>query len=226
MPNQQDPVREALRMLLREARVVADDHHRPRYTRLDEALQSAEAALAQPAAAAGVEPVAWRGRAKSLDPADAESPWSDWRQILSSDMRLWGKRVAQWPDEFEIRPLYDRSALAGDVLKDAREQLLNTPELRDFGAGVTLEALHQRERWGSGHDAGKTPADWFWLVGYLAGKALHAQTSGNTEKALHHTISTAAALANWHGAILGTHNMRPGIDGDAALEAVAKEGAK
>jgi len=91
--------------------------------------------------------------------------------------------------------------------------LVHMPELHDFSKAVTLEAAHQRERWGSEHDAGKAPADWFWLVGYLAGKALHAQTSGNTEKALHHTISTAAALANWHAAISGTHtNMRPGID--------------
>lgn len=100
-----------------------------------------------------------------------------------------------------------------------RQELLNTPEVRDFATGVVMEALHQRERWGSEHDAGKTPADWFWLVGYLAGKALHAQIAGNTNKALHHTISTAAALANWHAAITGTHTaMRPGID-NAAIRA-------
>lgn len=91
--------------------------------------------------------------------------------------------------------------------------LVNTPTLHSFRDGVVLEAAHQRERWGSAHDAGKQPSDWFWLVGYLAGKALHAQTSGNTEKALHHTISTAAALANWHAAIGGESTaMRPGID--------------
>lgn len=93
------------------------------------------------------------------------------------------------------------------------DALVNTPTLHSFRDGVVLEAAHQRARWGADHDAGKTPADWFWLVGYLAGKALHAQTSGNTEKALHHTISTAAALANWHAAISGEHTaMRPGID--------------
>lgn len=91
--------------------------------------------------------------------------------------------------------------------------LVNTPALHSFRDGVVLEAAHQRARWGADHDAGKAPADWFWLVGYLAGKALHAQASGNTEKALHHTISTAAALANWHAAITGEHTaMRPGID--------------
>lgn len=99
--------------------------------------------------------------------------------------------------------------------RDALAQRLNTPELIDFAAGTISEAAHQRERWGSAHDAGKTPADWFWLVGYLAGKALHGHTAGDRPKALHHTISTAAALANWHGAILGTHDMRPGLAADA-----------
>lgn len=98
-------------------------------------------------------------------------------------------------------------------------RLLNTPEIIDFMKAVPLEAAHQRERWGTDHDGGKSPADWFWLIGYLAGKALHAQTSGNTEKALHHVITTAAALCNWHAAILGQTNMRPGIEpprGEAA----------
>lgn len=91
--------------------------------------------------------------------------------------------------------------------------LLNTPELHDFASGVVLEAAHQRERWGSTHDAGKAPEDWFWLLGYLGGKALHAAKAGDIEKALHHTISTAAALANWHAALLGASSaMRPGID--------------
>lgn len=90
--------------------------------------------------------------------------------------------------------------------------LVNTPELVDFARAVRLEAVHQRERWGTDHDGGKTPADWFWLLGYLSGKALAAHLAGNHEKALHHTISSAAALANWHAAILGKTNMRPGIE--------------
>lgn len=101
------------------------------------------------------------------------------------------------------------------------EGLLNAPEVRDFVKGVALEAAHQRQRWGAPHDEGKAPADWFWLVGYLAGKALHAHVAGNAEKALHHTVSTAAALCNWHAAILGKTDMRPGIatpagEGEAA----------
>lgn len=91
--------------------------------------------------------------------------------------------------------------------------LLNAPELHDFSSAVVREAAHQRVRFGAGHDAGKTPEDWFWLLGWLAGKAVHAARAGDAEKAMHHTISSAAALANWHAALLGVDNaMRPGIN--------------
>jgi hypothetical protein len=94
---------------------------------------------------------------------------------------------------------------------EARDKLVNTPETADFAAGVPLEAAHQRERWGSQHDSGKSPWDWFWLVGYLAQKAAASAVAGDTEKAKHHTISTAAALANWHAQLSGKSNeMRPG----------------
>lgn len=102
---------------------------------------------------------------------------------------------------------------------------LNTPEIDDFARGVVREAQHQRARWRSDHDAGKEHADWFWLIGYLVGKALTAANEGNSEKALHHTISSAAALANWHAAISGTNNeMRPGIDASAALPKESADG--
>lgn len=87
------------------------------------------------------------------------------------------------------------------------------PEIDDFATAVASEAQHQRDRWGSAHDAGKAPQDWFWLLGYLAGKALAAALAGDKAKALHHTISSAAALANWHAALLGADTrMRPGIE--------------
>lgn len=111
-------------------------------------------------------------------------------------------------------------ALEGE--RDEARALLDAPELRDFAAGVTREAAHQRKRWGSEHDAGKTPFDWFWLVGYLAQKAADAHVRGDTDKALHHTISTAAALANWHAAILGKTDMRPGILPPAGEEGAAE----
>lgn len=89
--------------------------------------------------------------------------------------------------------------------------LVNSPETANFLRGVHIEAIHQVERWGTAHDRAKRPADWFWLVGYLAGKALHAQNAGDTEKALHHCISTAAALYNWHCSISGVDvSMCPG----------------
>lgn len=87
--------------------------------------------------------------------------------------------------------------------EDGRVAALNVPELRDFVDGVILEAQHQRQRWGEAHDRSKSAEQWFWLVGFLAGKALRAHVDGDVEKALHHTISTAAALSQWHAAILG-----------------------
>ena len=97
------------------------------------------------------------------------------------------------------------AALLAEI--DQLKKQLNTPEILDFAKAVNLEAAHQRERWGTDHDGGKEDADWFWLVGYLAGKALHVP-----EKRLHHLITAAAALANWHLYTLGKTNMRPGIE--------------
>lgn len=102
-------------------------------------------------------------------------------------------------------------------MRDMRAELLNHPELKDFAAGVVLEAQHQRERWGSKHDAGKSAADWFWLIGYLAQKAMYSHLAGDSDKGLHHCITAAAAMANWHAAMAGTDNgMRPGIDPEKA----------
>lgn len=96
--------------------------------------------------------------------------------------------------------------------RDALRALINTPRIDNFLEAVRTEAAHQRLRFASAHDAGKTPADWFWLIGFLAGKALHAAAAGDREKALHHTISTAAVCLNWHSRIGGDGTaMRPGI---------------
>lgn len=110
------------------------------------------------------------------------------------------------------------SRLAGEPPDELTriKTLINSPITDDFDMGVPLEAAHQVERWGTAHDSGKEPQDWFWLVGYLAGKCLRAHIDGNAEKALHHTISTAAVLRNWHRAIRGVNDMRPGIDGELA----------
>src|ERR1700752_4138635 len=90
--------------------------------------------------------------------------------------------------------------------------LLNTPETENFDKAVPLEAAHQVKRWTAEHDAGKSPEDWFWLLGYLAGKALAACRAGDLQKAKHHCISSAAALRNWHAHLrTGQSAMRPGI---------------
>ncbi len=124
------------------------------------------------------------------------------------------------PEATDFAEKIARAALtaSGDARESLRAEIINTPETADFMAGVPLEAAHQRERWGADHDAGKTPLDWFWLIGYLAQKAAFAAMAGDAAKAMHHTISTAAALANWHAALSGKDSsMRPGIDDTALL---------
>jgi hypothetical protein len=79
----------------------------------------------------------------------------------------------------EVATLRERLVERDRELLDLRQKVrdleaqINTPEIADFVKAVQLEAAHQRARWGSDHDAGKTDADWFWLIGYLAGKAMH-----------------------------------------------------
>lgn len=128
------------------------------------------------------------------------------RELLSFDDD-WGDMP---PRRTSMTVARDSLALCDEVERLRAER--DTPEINDFVRAVQLESLHQRERWGSDHDGGKTPADWFWLVGYLASKALHAAADGRTDKAKHHVITTAAALCNWHAALLGKTNMHPGID--------------
>jgi hypothetical protein len=89
---------------------------------------------------------------------------------------------------------------------------INTPHTTDWIQGVKLEAFHQVERYGVMHNAGKSPFDWFWLIGYLAQKAAASEVAGDINKAKHHTISTGAALLNWHRHLTGeSTSMRPGI---------------
>ena len=80
--------------------------------------------------------------------------------------------------------------------------LVNTPMYQPFDRAVKLEAAHQVNRWGTVHDRKKEPQEWFWLVGYLAGKALRAHLSGDRVKATHHTVSSAAVLFHWHAHIV------------------------
>lgn len=72
------------------------------------------------------------------------------------------------------------------------------PIIDNFDIGVVAESEHQVRRWGSKHDDAKSPEDWYWTLGYLSGKALHAVKSGDLNKARHHLISSAALLRNQH----------------------------
>jgi hypothetical protein len=110
------------------------------------------------------------------------------------------------------------------LLEEAKRlyRRINSPLTDDFLEGVRLEAAHQVERWGTPHDRGKSPFDWFWLIGYLAQKAATAHVDADrallqddcleaADKARHHTISTAAACLNWHAHLVhGRSEMRPG----------------
>lgn len=141
-------------------------------------------------------------------------------------------------ESFKWGPPVDGEAMSAKLeqavaARDALLKQLNTPELHDFARGVVLEAAHQRERWGTEHDAGKQPEDWLWLAGHLSGRALAHQKEAvrqaqqghrdhaefNQGKALHHLITSAAAMANWHAAISGANTaMRPGIEPPDVLQ--------
>ncbi len=90
---------------------------------------------------------------------------------------------------------------SGDIQKLVSEvrrlrSLIWTPHTDDFLTAVRVEAAHQRDRWGENHDQDKSDQDWFWLLGYLAGKAIRPEQT--QEKRLHHIITTAATCLNWH----------------------------
>jgi hypothetical protein len=93
--------------------------------------------------------------------------------------------------------------VAARAERDRLRRLINSPHVFSFLRGTQLEVAHQVERWGEAHDHAKMPADWFWLLAYLAGKALAAHIAGDADKAKHHCISSAGVLAKWHMAIDG-----------------------
>lgn len=119
--------------------------------------------------------------------------------------------LAVWTAQDNLRAMLSSPAqpdLLAEAIERAVSERINTPETENFMKGVPLEAEHQRQRWGADHDAGKGPLDWFWLVGYLGQKAAMSEITGDHTKAKHHTISTAAALANWHNAILRSNGSK------------------
>lgn len=105
---------------------------------------------------------------------------------------------------------------------EALKQLIGRPYIGAWSDEVIVEAAHQRYRWGSQSDQGKSPEDWFWLLGYLLGKCLAAHRAGDMAKARHHTVSSAAALAHWCALIDGNDEVfRPGL-GSEKLASVSQ----
>lgn len=137
--------------------------------------------------------------------------WAPWHRLSPAERAPFIQQ-AEWLTERGIGASIETLQQALAELFKLRA-LLNTPELEDFDKAVPLEAAHQVQRWGTAHDDGKEPEDWFWLVGYLAGKALAAWRAGDLDKAKHHCVSAAAALRNWHAHVRsGTSTMRPGVE--------------
>jgi hypothetical protein len=114
-------------------------------------------------------------------------------------------------DELRCEPDNEVVLAAIADLKRARD-LISRPYIGAWADEVIVEAAHQRARWGADQDHGKSPEDWFWLIGYLAGKALASHKAGDMSKARHHTVSTAAVLAHWAAAVAGDESVfRPGL---------------
>ena len=95
-----------------------------------------------------VMPVAW----VVTNGGESCEPWLEYEQ----------SEVDALPAVCIAEPLYSAATVA--ELRAEVERLnaiVNTPQANDFLRAVSTEAEHQRQRWGSDHDAGKTPADWF-----------------------------------------------------------------
>lgn len=138
-------------------------------------------------------------------------------QQLTKVRADWNTRLVQLPT-VEVTQLLEEVLKAHDL-----HALINNAHTAEFLPAVELEAAHQRDRWGEAHARGKSAENWFWLVGYLAGKCLRAVITGDREKALHHTISSAAALANWYEAIKrDTSNAGIGQDNDIKPVEIAR----
>lgn len=112
-------------------------------------------------------------------------------------------------------PISDEERLQAAAEITRLRALINNPHTEEFLSAVQYEAAHQRYRFGEAEDRQKSAENWRWLLGKLAGKCLRAVILGDKEKALHHTVSSAAALSNWFQAIkLDTSGCGEGLDLD------------
>lgn len=98
--------------------------------------------------------------------------------------------------------------------RDRLKALISNSQAERFLEATRAEIAHQLQHWSAIHDRAREPQAWFWLTRYLADRALRAHNDGALALALHHTISSAAALANWHAAISMADTRMPPAGGD------------
>ena len=89
--------------------------------------------------------------------------------------------------------------------KKAIEDHISTPEVENFLRAVKKEAAYQKGKW-KVTDPMKSSADWYWLLGYLGGKALmdpHEEQDPRSkrERRMHRIITVAAAAYHWFQAV-------------------------
>lgn len=105
----------------------------------------------------------------------------------------------------DSRPLLERCGMCAEIYKAHQagvSEALNTAETQHFMKGLAIEIAHQREVW-KATDPHRSDADWYWLIGWLGGKALtdpHEEGDARTplEQKLHRIITVAAAAAHWY----------------------------
>lgn len=107
-------------------------------------------------------------------------------------------RAGYWRSNLPITVEAAEALLVLSLRAHDLDAMVNNPHTDEFLPAVKLEAAHQRDRWGDAHGRGKSAEHWFWVV-EAQHHHLRAVISG--ENALHHIISSAAALANWYEAI-------------------------
>ena len=135
-------------------------------------------------------------------------------EVLVTEINASSRRLRDYIHELEMNSPIACYVQENTLLKDMLHNLnvrfdefkerINTPKIVDFIESVKIESAHQRARWPEGHDDGKTNADWFWLIGWLGGKAVHnpVETGENPKaKRLHRIITVAAAAYNWWSAV-------------------------
>lgn len=110
------------------------------------------------------------------------------------------------------RQRFDIKAI-NELIRDLRD-VRDDAKARSKGTGEAVSLMPtSRQKLESAESAARSNAALrYWLIGYLAGKALTSAINGDIEKAKHHTISSGAVLLNWFERLSGgSEAMRPGI---------------